>query len=489
MNNFAENIDGIPNVSGLEREVEDAIQAAKNRPVFLPESTINFGAINSAAAIALHMHQPLIPAGYGRERGLEHADLISNLDYMMNNQGEGDNHNAPVFRDCYKRIGRFVPELVSEGKEPRVMLEYSGTLLFGMKKMGLHDVFESLNTVAVDPRYRKYVEWLGCPWGHAVAPSTPVQDFRLHVKAWQNYFAALFGLEAVARVRGFSPSEMALPNHPDVSYEFVKTLKDCGYEWVLVQEHTVELPENGHGPEKRHLPHRLVCRNSKGESASIVCFIKTQGSDTKLVAQMQPYYEAQGLSRWELAGKKVPPLVTQIADGENGGVMMNEFPGKFLEVVRGASGTNTPLMNCTEYLEHLYAAGIKESDLPELQPIMQKKIWDRFEPGAGPEKLTEVIEEIKKEDGRFHMEGGSWTNNISWVRGYENVLGPMERVSSLFNERLLRPGISPSDQRFRKALYYMMSSQTSCYRYWGQGTWTDYGREICRRAEEVLKSA
>jgi hypothetical protein len=29
-------------------------------------------------------------------------------------------------------------------------------------------------------------------------------------------------------VRGFSPAEMALPNHPDVAYAFVKTLNECG---------------------------------------------------------------------------------------------------------------------------------------------------------------------------------------------------------------------------------------------------------------------
>ena len=69
--------------------------------------------------------------------------------------------------------------------------------------------------------------------------------------------------------------------------------------------------------------------DSTGETASIVAVIKTQGSDTKLVGQMQPYYEAQGLSRQDLAGHSVPPLVTQIADGENGGVMMNEFPAKY----------------------------------------------------------------------------------------------------------------------------------------------------------------
>ena len=54
--------------------------------------------------------------------------------------------------------------------------------------------------------------------------------------------AAIFGLEALERVKGFSPSEMALPNHPDVAYAFVRTLVDCGYRWVLVQEHTVEEP-------------------------------------------------------------------------------------------------------------------------------------------------------------------------------------------------------------------------------------------------------
>src|SRR5881409_2144904 len=153
--------------------------------------------------------------------------------------------------------------------------------------------------------------------GHAVAPSTPVQDFRLHVSAWQHHFAAIFGLDALSRVRGFSPPEMALPNHPDVFYEFVRTLKDGGYRWVLVQEHTVEHIEDGSGIRRPQIPHRLVARNARGETASIVAIIKTQGSDTKLVGQMQPYYEAKNLGRSELAGHSIPLLVTQIADGEN----------------------------------------------------------------------------------------------------------------------------------------------------------------------------
>jgi hypothetical protein len=405
---------------------------------------------------------------------------------MWDNQGIGDNHNAPVFAWCYKRMGEFIPQLVGEGKQPRVMLEYSGTLLHGLRQMGQHEVIDALKTITCNPSYWHCAEWLGCPWGHAVAPSTPIQDMRLHIQAWLHHFAAIFGLEALGRVRGFSPSEMALPNQPDVAYGFVKTLVDCGFQWVLVQEHTVENPANGHGPELKHLPHRLVCRSSTGETAEIIAVVKTQGSDTKLVAQMQPYYEAKSLDRWQLAGKSVPPLVTQIADGENGGVMMNEFPGKFLDVVHEASGSDTPMMNVSEYLEHLFASGIKPADLPVVQPLFQKKIWDKMAPGDGPDRLAKVIEECKREDHRFHMEGGSWTSNLSWVRGYENVLAPMEKASSLFNERVLKRKAPTDEQRYRNALFHLLSAETSCYRYWGQGIWTDYGRELCRRAEAIL---
>ena len=473
----AELVDGLPNLSGAEGLIATTIEDAAARAVFAtPESEDPFAGIESAFAIALHMHQPLIPAG-GAD--LRTAALISNLRYMTEHPDIGDNHNAAVFRWCYKRMAEFIPQLIEEGVQPRVMLEYSGTLLYGLREMGAHDVLDALRTITLEPRYRGAVEWLGCPWGHAVAPSTPVQDYRLHVRAWQQY------LEALTRVRGFSPSEMALPNHPDVAYEFVRTLKDCGYQWVLVQEHTVEQPDGG-GVRDQHLPHRLVCTNSRGESASIVALVKTQGSDTKLVAQMQPYYEARGLGRCELAGRSVPPLVTQIADGENGGVMMNEFPPKYLQVVGECSGSATPMLNGTEYLERLYSAGVKESDLPIVQPLLQHRIWDRISPGDGPERLAGVIDELRQEDGRFHMEGGSWTNDISWVRGYDELLIPMERASAAFQERVLARNIPTTDPGYRNALFYLLTAETSCYRYWGQGEWTDYGAELARRTTEII---
>jgi hypothetical protein len=485
MGELPEYVDGLPNLCGSERLIEAAIRAGRHRPVFLGHTSVDIAGIDSAFAVALHMHQPLIPAG-GPD--LRTAGIVSNLQWMLEHPDLGDNHNAPVFQWCYKRMGELIPQLHAEGRQPRIMLEYSGTLLHGLRRAGLDDVFDALRPLTCDPGLRHAVEWLGCPWGHAVAPSTPVQDYRLHVRAWQHHFAAIFGLEALGRVRGFSPAEMALPNHPDVAYEFVKTLNDCGYQWLLVQEHTVELPD-GRPLERPHLPHRLVCTSSRGDTAEIVAVVKTQGSDTKLVGQLQPYSEAKGLSRVELAGRRVPPLVTQIADGENGGVMMHEFPPKYLEVVRACSGSRTPIMNVTEYLEQLFATGVQPSDLPAIQPLFQHRIWQQMAPGDGPGRLAGVIARLGREDSRFHMEGGSWTNDLSWVRGYDRVLVPMEQASSLFQEQVLARGVPTDDPRYRKALFHLLAAETSCYRYWGQGTWTDYGVELSRRVADIVTHA
>jgi Glycosyl hydrolase family 57 len=479
---LAEYVDDLPNLCGSEHRIEAAVDAGRHRPVFDGQTPVDIAGIDSAFAVALHMHQPLIPAG-GPE--LRTAAIVSNLQWMLEHPHLGDNHNAAVFHWCYKRMGELIPQLLAEGRQPRIMLEYSGTLLHGLRRMGLDDVFDALRPLTCGPDLRQAVEWLGCPWGHAVAPSTPVQDYRLHVRAWQHHFAAIFGLEALGRVRGFSPAEMALPNHPDVAYEFIRTLNDCGYQWLLVQEHTVELPD-GRPLERPHLPHRLVCTSSGGERAEIVAVVKTHGSDTKLVGQLQPYDEAKGLSHWSLAGRSVPPLVTQIADGENGGVMMNEFPPKYLEVVRECSASRTPILNVTEYLEQLFASGIGPGDLPVIQPLFQHRIWQRMAPGDGPDRLADVVGQLRLEDSRFHVEGGSWTSDLSWVRGYDKVLVPMERASSLFHERMLARGVPPDDPRYRRALFHLLTAETSCYRYWGEGVWTAYGAELSRRTADII---
>ena len=85
---------------------------------------------------------------------------------MMRNPGSGDNHNATVFADCYGRMGDIIPELVREGKNPRVMLDYSGELLYGLRKMGRGDVLDRLRGITCDPHLRKLRRMAG----HHVGP-------------------------------------------------------------------------------------------------------------------------------------------------------------------------------------------------------------------------------------------------------------------------------------------------------------------------------
>ena len=76
MDELPEEIDGLPNICGSEQRIEEAIRARHADPVFLPPGAAGFGDVTSAFAIALHMHQPLIPAG-GPD--LRTAPIISNL--------------------------------------------------------------------------------------------------------------------------------------------------------------------------------------------------------------------------------------------------------------------------------------------------------------------------------------------------------------------------------------------------------------------------
>ncbi|MBW4570512.1 MAG: glycosyl hydrolase family 57 [Tolypothrix carrinoi HA7290-LM1] len=468
-------IDGLPNISGWEAEVLDVVN--RDAPVFLPTTNLRLEDITATFAIALHMHQPTIPAGHD-------GGFISNLQYMFEHPNQGDNHNAAPFAYCYSRMGDFIPELVSQGCNPRVMLDYSGNLLWGLRQMGREDILNNLKRITCDRTYQPYVEWLGTMWSHAVVPSTPIPDIKLHILAWQHHFAAIFGWSALARVKGFSPPEMHLPNHPDTLFEFVKALKECGYRWLLVQEHSVETLD-GQSLTSKHLPHRLIARNSQGETISITALIKTQGSDTKLVAQMQPYYEAKTLSKQQLGNINIPPIVSQIGDGENGGVMMNEFPSAFKQAWHQIGKTGVVAVTGTEYLELIEAAGCKSEDYPTCQPMGQHQIWQRVSSeNIQPGEVEKAIQQIKQINSNFHMDGASWTNHISWVNGYENVLSPMNQLSSLFHQKV--DSSNTRDSHYRNALLHNLLLQTSCFRYWGQGAWTDYAREIYQRGEKLL---
>jgi hypothetical protein len=443
-----------------------------------PEPTL----VRAAFGVALHMHQPTVLGGDGGTS----SPLISNLQHMFEHPGQGDNHNAPVFLRCYGRAADLVGGLVARGLQPRLMLDYSGNLLWGLMQMGQTDVLAALRRTT-EPALAPSIEWLGTMWSHAVVSSTPVPDLKLHMLAWRHHFASLFGMPALARVRGFSAPEMDLPIHPDVCFAYVRALRECGYRWLMVQEHTVE---NSDGTPLRQprLPHLLVARNSEGEVASIPVLVKTQGSDTKLVGQMQPFGEAKSLDRQPFAGRAVPPYALQIGDGENGGVMMNEFPSAYERAFEQVGGGAVVAMNGTEYLEAIAALGVDVHDFPSVQPVSQHRIWQEV-PAPGPGAADRAIARLRERDPSVNLDRASWTNDRSWVDGYADVMDPVLRLSARFHERWDQAGDDARTQpAYRRALLHLLLSQTSCFRYWGHGWWTDVAQEICRRGLESLNA-
>ena len=474
---------GCPPISGREADIAAVMLTPRH---VWANSAIDLEQLRSGFACALHMHQPTVPAGANNS-------LISHLQYMLDHPNEGDNHNAEPFAHCYRRLADLLPELINEGCNPRIMLDYSGNLLWGIEQMGRGDIGDALHYLACDPLMQGHVEWLGTFWSHAVAPSTPIPDLKLQISAWQQQFAACFGSAALERVKGFSPPEMALPNHPDTLFEFIKALKEAGYQWLLVQEHSVERMDGSPLPRSQcFVPNQLLARNSRGEEISMTALIKTQGSDTKLVGQMQPYYEALGCERQRLGDVALPSLVSQIADGENGGVMMNEFPEAFRQANRHIrdNPNGTVAINGSEYLEALERKGVNRHHFPTIQAVQQHRLWQELDNNASAEAMEETISKLRADDTSFSMEGASWTNDLSWVEGYANVLAPMNQLSAQFHARF-DPSVAadPTTTRtraYQESLLHLLLLETSCFRYWGQGAWTEYAREIHRRGEDLL---
>jgi hypothetical protein len=70
------------------------------------------------------------------------------------------------------------------------------------------------------------------------------------------------------------------------------------------------------------------------------------------------------------------------------------------------------------------------------------------------------------------------------------VLEPMQQLSARFHQHFdplvdADPGVTRSEA-YQRALLPVLLLETSCFRYWGQGTWTAYAAEIHRRGMALL---
>ena len=74
---------------------------------------------------------------------------------------------------------------------------------------------------------------------------------------------------------------------------------------------------------------------------------------------------------------------------------------------------------------------------------------------------------------------------MSWVRGYEHVLRPMEPASALFSRAVLATGVPPPIPAIAMRSS-ICSSPRPLLSLLGKGNWTDYGAELCRRTIDIV---
>ena len=241
-------------------------------------------------------------------------------------------------------------------------------------------------------------------------------------------------------------------------------------------------------PQRPHLPHRLVCRKlARRDAPASSRIVKTQGSDTKLVAQMQPYYEAQGPGpRRARPAQSVPPLVTQIADGENGGVMMNEFPSKYLEVVRECSrlGHAAAERHASTSSTCSRSASARATCRPSSRCIQQPHLGAHAARATGPSGWPTSSTSCGARTTASTWRAAAGPTTSPGCAATTNVLGPMERGERALPRAGARAPASPTGEpRYRNALFHLLASQTSCYRYWGEGELDRLRRELARRTD------
>jgi hypothetical protein len=405
------------------------------------------------------MHQPPIVVETD-----SNSVILGNLEKMLDGpQNSEESWNAQWYALAYKNPARFAKLLKSEGYEPRMMVDYSGVLLEEMAKLSANGKFEHLDVGGeklgdviglwreVLEEYPETIEFAGTAYSHCYFPATPERDAEAQIMEWRRVFAELFGEKALSRVRGFWLPEMGMTGDAAEALRFIRLLKKCGYEWLILPNAALERPEGWSTPELENRVHRLVVE-SEGESEEILCVVR----DTDMGIRQQSGQNAEGCIndiryRGQVlreAGSKIPPLVVPTSDGENGNVMMFEyFKNSFAPLFRDRH-PEIEFMTVSEYIDAYVAGGV----------------------------LTEV---------RLKPTGGSWIGgHQSWQEGdlRRRVLVAVEQLSRDYAEIEAAGKLSPEQKRA------LLLCETSCFVYWGSDFWAQQADKFIGRAREAIRS-
>ena len=248
---------------------------------------------------------------------------------MLEHQHIHGNHDAPVFACCYTRIADFIRELVDAGRHPRVMLDYSGELLFGLRQMGRGDMLDNLKSITLETGTGHTSNgWAPCGGTPSSRPR------RCPTWSFTSAPGSTTSPPSSAGTRWARPGFLAARDAPaEPSRRRYATSGRCGNAATT----------------------GWWCRSTRSRSwTAMACASATcrsgswreqrgrggvdHGADQDAGLRHQArrpdaaVLRGAGPAPARPRGRRVPPIVTQISDGENGGVMMNEFPGNFRQV-------------------------------------------------------------------------------------------------------------------------------------------------------------
>lgn len=407
----------------------------------------------------LHMHQPPIWVGTG-----ENARLMGNLEKMLNGEENSEERwNAQWFAQAYKNPAKFVEQLACEGHAPRIMLDYSGVLLEEMAQLSGNGTFANLNVNSeaigdvielfryVLTEYPQAIEFAGTAYSHCYFPATPERDHEAQIVAWRRVFADLFGEAALSRVRGFWLPEMGMLGDSGEALRFIRLLKRCGYEWLILPRTALIHPEGWSVPAIENQVHSLRVE-SGGEQEEILCVVR----DTEMGIRQQSGHNADGCINdvryrgqvFKAEGKALPPLVVPTSDGENGNVMMFEyFPNTFAPLFRNAQ------------------------NYPEIAFMTVSEYIDRFVSQGATNQL------------RLNTTGGSWIGgHHSWLEGDERqqILREIEQLSQDYAQLKAR-GYDNAE-----AARSLLLCETSCFVYWNSPFWFEQGKQMIAWAKSLI---
>ncbi len=390
----------------------------------------------------LHMHQPFV---------LKNSTLISNIEKMLYSSDKRERWDAKLILRAYKNPAKYVEILAEEGKEPRIILDFSGTLLESLKDLDERNVTKKVfvGEEAIGPiieLYKKvlkkfpyFIEFAGTAYSHCYFPITPQEDWQLQIEEWRKTFRKIFGKVNLDRVKGFWLPEMGIIGREDALSKLIECIKKY-YDWLILPLQVVQGYENLSYEKRIQMasqPHLL-----KAMKQEIIVIFR---SPTYFIDQ-QAGCDADLLYNKCLEARKMfksdkPALVVPASDGENGNVMMNEFfPKTFLPFFREKIGRKIFSLSITEFLEKFYK--------------------------------NEIKSEIKIKDI-----GGSWVNgHEQWTleERRRKLIEEIRAISRDFHK--VEDRIEKDELEEMKRL--LLIAETSCYTYWNVEYWFEQGERI-----------